>query len=105
LGDIGKCSREEFAMGLTAQQCLNAIGLISGMVGVIVLFFWGPPQPSFEETVGVALDSGTVLTNGTKVSELENANKRRKRRHRIMSSIGLGLVGLGFLFQFVALWV
>jgi hypothetical protein len=91
-------------MALTAQ-CFNAAGLIFGMIGVVVIFIWGPPQPSFEETVGVALDSGTVLTDGTKVSDLEEANKKRLRRHRIRSSIGLGLVFGGFLFQFIALWV
>jgi hypothetical protein len=96
--------KEVPAMTVTAH-CLNAIGLFLGMAGVVVIFVWGPPQPSFEESVGVALDSNTVLVDGTKISDLEKANKRLKRRHRILSRIGLGLVGVGFLFQFVALWV
>lgn len=85
-------------------QCLNAIGLVLAMVGVVLIFIWGPPQPSFDEGVGLALESGTVLKDGTKVSDLEDAARRRKRRHKIISSIGLVLVFCGFLFQLVALW-
>ena len=37
----------ELVTEVLVQHCLNAIGLVLGMLGVVVIFFWGPPQPSF----------------------------------------------------------
>jgi hypothetical protein len=88
---------------MTAQW-LNTIGLVLGMSGVVLIFIWGPPQPDFDESVGIALETATVLADGTKVSDLEDAARRRKRRHRIISSIGLALVFLGFGVQLCAVW-
>ena len=77
---------------MTAQW-LNTIGLALGMVGVVVIFIWGPPQPDLDEHIKI------VLSNKT-----DEATKRLKRRHEIMSRVGLGLIGLGFFVQFVAVW-
>ena len=85
-------------------QWLNTIGLVLAMLGVVLIFIWGPPQPDLEASVKLALDSGTVLADGTKVSDVENAARRRKCRHWIMSAVGLGLVFLGFGFQLWAVW-
>ena len=30
------------------SKWLSTIGLILGIVGVVLIFIWGPPQPSFE---------------------------------------------------------
>jgi hypothetical protein len=69
---------------------LNLIGLMLNVAGGLVIFKWGPPQPSFEKhtlvTVGIDPD------NAAEVATLE-------RRHRIMSRIGLGLIILGFILQ------
>lgn len=80
------------AQTLTAQW-LNTVGLLLGMAGVVILFIWGPPRPDLDEGVKLSLDLGTVLRDGTRVSDMEEATKRLKRRHEIMSRIGLGLVG------------
>ena len=29
-------------------RLVNATGLVLGMIGVLMIFIWGPPQPSFE---------------------------------------------------------
>ncbi len=89
---------------MTAQW-LNTIGLSLGMIGVVLIFIWGPPQPSFEEAVFLAADSRTVFTDGTKAADLEEAARRRKLLHRLISRIGLVLIFVGFAFQTVALWV
>lgn len=34
---------------------LNQIGLLLGMTGVVLIFRWGPPQPSFEEQPFLAM--------------------------------------------------
>jgi hypothetical protein len=91
---------------MTAQW-LNTIGLVLGMLGVGILFQWGPPQPDFDEGIamGISFTKDTVFTDGTKPSEIVAAAKKRKRQHQLMSRFGLGLVGLGFLVQLVAVWL
>jgi hypothetical protein len=88
---------------LTARW-LNTVGLALGMAGVVILFIWGPPLPDFDETVGLALEPATVLADGRKVSDIADAARRRKRRHQIMSRVGLGLIGFGFGAQLIAVW-
>ena len=88
---------------MTAQW-LNTIGLALGMVGVVILFIWGPPQPDFVEGVGRGLELGTVLKDGRKVSDIAEAARRLKRWHTIMSRVGLGLIGVGFGAQLIAVW-
>jgi hypothetical protein len=88
---------------LTAQW-LNTVGLLLGIAGVVILFIWGPPQPNFEESVGRAIEPNTVLKDGRKVSDMIEATRRLKRRHQIMSRVGLGLIGVGFGAQLIAVW-
>jgi len=35
--------------GFRMRRWLNVIGLIFGMIGVVIIFVWGPPQPSFQK--------------------------------------------------------
>ena len=34
---------------------LNAFAVILGMIGVVLIFIWGLPQPSFEPGVAIGL--------------------------------------------------
>jgi hypothetical protein len=88
---------------LTARW-LNTIGLLLGMAGVLIIFRWGPPQPDFHESVGLGLEDETLLPDGTRVSDVAEAARRAKRWHKIMSRVGLGLIGLGFFVQLMAVW-
>ena len=73
---------------------LNLIGLMLNVIGGLLIFRWGPPQPSFEKfTVIITEDEDPVHV--AEVSALE-------RRHRIMSRVGLGLIILGFILQLPA---
>ncbi len=87
-------------------QWLNTIGLVLGIAGVLIIFRWGPPQPDFDEGIalGISFTEDTVFEDGTKPSETVASVKRRKRIHQVMSHIGLGLIGLGFFVQLVAVW-
>jgi hypothetical protein len=76
-----------------------------GILGVVLIFIWGPPQPDFDEYVGFSASDDTVLGDGTKASDIVAAAKRRKRRHRIISSIGLSLIFCGFGVQLWAVWI
>jgi hypothetical protein len=71
---------------------LNLIGLMLNVLGGLVIFIWGPPQPSFEKEDAVAWDNPA---HELKVAVLE-------RRYKIMSRIGLGLIIVGFILQLPA---
>jgi hypothetical protein len=88
---------------LTAQW-LNTIGLVLGIAGVVILFIWGPPQPNFEETVTRSIQPSTVSKDGRKVSDMIETTRRLKRRHQVMSRVGLVLIGVGFGAQLIAVW-
>jgi hypothetical protein len=75
------------------------------MLGVLLIFIWGPPQPSFDEGVGIELDSKTTLRDGRRVADLEEENKRLTRRHRFRSRVGLALIFFGFALQLWATWM
>jgi len=57
-----------------AAQWLSTIGLGFGMLGVVLIFFWGPPQPIFEDVYGPS-------------SGPSPATEREKRRHKIISRL------------------
>jgi hypothetical protein len=84
---------------MTAQH-LNALGLLLGMAGVLLIFFWGPPLPEIRGS-----KSASVLADGKRVANIEGAEKQLRHRHEIISRFGLGLVFFGFAAQFAALWV
>jgi len=81
------------------SKWLNAIGLVFGIVGVVLIFKWGPPQPSFELGEPLGLEDNTRLPNGKTVAERDAATLGLKRRHERMSQIGLILIGLSFALQ------
>ena len=83
----------------------SSIGLVLGMIGVLILFRWGPPQPAFKESVGRAVEVGTILKDGTKAADIVDGEQREKRKFQRMSGVGLGLVGVGFALQLIGVWV
>ena len=90
---------------MQVSRILNSVGLVLGMIGVVMLFVWGPPQPSFPESVGIAVEPNTVLNDGRKVADMIEADQREKRKYEVRSRVGLGLVGIGFMVQLVAVWI
>jgi hypothetical protein len=80
-------------------KLLMVLGLVLGMIGVGLIFFWGPPQPDFSEGVGIGLDDATKLSDGRTVAEHDAEKKKSKRRHEIISRFGLSLIFVGFGLQ------
>jgi hypothetical protein len=78
---------------------LNTVGLVLGILGVVVIYEWGPPQPNYE------LDRYIRLEQSVAISQEELALLKEKAVARSMSAIGLGLIGLGFVFQLAAVWI
>ena len=89
-------------MMIELPRLLNLAGLALGMVGVLVIFRWGPPTPDFTEGVAIGVTEETILEDGRKVSDMIEHTRRLKRFHSIMSRVGLGLIGVGFALQFIA---
>ena len=89
---------------MTTAQKLNAIGLVLGMVGVALIFVWGPPQPQLDEGVGLGLEDGTPLGNGLTVAQYNAVVRCRRIRQTLLSRVGLGLIFIGFLSQLLAVW-
>jgi quinol-cytochrome oxidoreductase complex cytochrome b subunit len=69
---------------------LNSFGLVLGMVGVVLIFFWPPPTPPF-------ITQGYIALEGEDQSAVA-----RIKSHKRISAIGLILIFLGFLAQFIA---
>ena len=89
---------------MACPQIFSTVGLVLGMIGVLIIFLFGPPQPSFEEGVGVGLEDGTPLGDGRTVADHNAEVRRKRRRHSILSKVGLGLVFIGFGLQLWAVW-
>ncbi len=84
---------------------INSIGLVLDFVGVVILFLWGPPLPDMEGSVGIGLESGTLLREDWTVADEEKKQQKIRKRHSVVSKVALGIVALGFLFQLIAQWV
>lgn len=91
----------------TCQQVFGSIGLVLDMVGVIFLFVFGPPQPSLEEGVGVALEDATPIGpgEGKTVAEYNLETRRRRCLYLYMSKVGLTILFVGFALQLAAVWI
>ena len=89
---------------MTCAQLFNSMGLVLGMLGVALIFVWGPPQPQLDEGVDRVLEDDTPLENGLTVAQYNMDVRKRRLRHKRLSRIGLVLVFIGFFCQFLAVW-
>ena len=87
-----------------SAQCLNTIGLGLNIIGVVLVFFFGFPQPTHEEGVSLGLEDATPIPNGKTVTEHNQSVTQRRRIYLIFSNIALVLMLVGFCFQLWALW-
>jgi len=87
-----------------AREWWNVVGLCLGIMGVVLLFIWGPPQPSFEKGIGIGLEAGNVLSDGRTVAQHDNEIERKKQFTNRMSRLGLGLILVGFIAQLYGSW-
>jgi hypothetical protein len=68
--------------------CLNLTGLVLNIVGVVLLFFYGFPQPSFEEGEALGLEDGNVLESGETVGQKRIRVRALKTRFMSMTCPG-----------------
>lgn len=82
---------------------MNILGLCINIIGVIIMFIYPAPSPKLTEGVSIGLEDGTFLSKvNITVGEYNKLIEKRRRKHLIMSKVGIGLVGLGFIFQLIA---
>jgi hypothetical protein len=79
------------------NQILNTVGLALNMVGVVLLFFYGPSQPNLEEGISLGVEGVIVEEHNAKV-------RRLRSRHELFSRIALVLIFIGFLLMLIATW-
>ena len=72
---------------------VTTIGLVLGMVGVVMIFIWGPPQPSFS--------GDSLLLESTDEKKLD----AEKAKYEYLSRIGLFLIGVSFALQLWGVWI
>ncbi|HDY68799.1 MAG TPA: hypothetical protein ENH85_13540 [Candidatus Scalindua sp.] len=88
------------------SKALTTIGLCLGMLGVILIFIWGPPQPNLKPGVSIELeDNNPVNETGQTVAEYNQEVIAKKATHACMSRIGLIMVFIGFTCQLISIWI
>jgi hypothetical protein len=79
-------------------QIINTIGLVFNIVGAVILFRYGFPQPTHEEATLLAIQGPTADKNAEQARKI-------KAEYLCRSKIGLILVIIGFIFQLGAVWI
>jgi hypothetical protein len=76
------------------SRSLSTAALILGMLGVGMIFIWGPPQPDFDPYERIITEKGAdpkVIAD--------------RDLHILRSRQGLTLVGIGMLLELVVVWI
>lgn len=88
------------------SKILNTIGLIIGIVGVIFIFIWGPPQPNLNQGISIGLEDATPIdASGKTVAQQNEEIKKENKKYDRNSKIGLVLIMIGFGLQLIAIWL
>jgi hypothetical protein len=71
------------------RRWLNITGLCLGMVGVVVLFIWGPPQPTLEPGVNLTADEETITDpkTGQTAADYNREIKEKRTLYGFMSKL------------------
>ncbi len=83
-------------------KLFNQIGLALCITGTSIIFFWGPPQPTFQTGTFLQVSDNTPSSNGKTAKENDIDIIRNKKLHSLMSKIGMILIVIGFIFQAIA---
>ena len=87
------------------RQWLNIVGLIVGLVGVLIIFKWGPPGPTFETGLAIGAEPANQYPGTTEtVAQHDQKVRHDESMTILMSRVGLGFVAVGFALQIAAAW-
>lgn len=86
------------------SENLNSIGLVLNIAGVVMLFFFGWPQPNFSGGGGLVVSDDTPLGDGRTLGEHKKAAADKQRNYRRNAAWSLALIAAGFVFQLASTW-
>jgi hypothetical protein len=85
---------------VVATMSMTAVGLCLNILGVVIAFFWGFPQPSLVKGAGIGLMSNdNIPDEGRTVAERDAWAEETRERYTRISGFGLWLMFAGFLLQ------
>lgn len=87
------------------SHCLNVAGLILNMLGVVLAFFFGFPQPDLNEEVGISVTEATPMPWGGTAGDHARKQSARKAKYRRLAYTALALMFAGFAAQLGALFI
>jgi hypothetical protein len=88
-----------------AHSCLawlNEAGILFATIGGVLIFIWGPPQPSFQRGVGLILENLTPVGDGKTAGDVAIEAAQKEAVHKAMSRVGLSIILVGFFCQLIA---
>ena len=93
-------------IALSAWFCTTTVidrcvaGLILNMIGVLIVFVFGFPQPDYDAGYSIGLEGGAEIDdNGTTVDDQVKQDQIDKKWHKALSILGLVYLFAGFGFQ------
>jgi hypothetical protein len=82
---------------------LTITGLLLDIIGVVIVWRFALPQPTFEKGAGLAAEDNTpVGPHGETALEMDRRAESDRQFYRRIAFIGLFLIVLGFLLQLLA---
>ncbi len=82
-----------------SSDMIIIIGLTLDIIGVGILFFFGPPQPDLSDGTGLGAEDNTPHKDGRTVKEHNQEKTRLRARYKKRSKFALFLIIVGFCFQ------
>lgn len=87
-------------------KCLTTLGLLLDIVGVVVVWFFGWPQPRLDPGVSFGLEDGTPIGPiGETVADHNRKIERKRVWYKRAAIFGLLLLLAGFGLQLAAQFV
>ena len=90
---------------ILSAKILNTIGLFLNIIGGILIFFFGFPQPNLEEGVSLGLELNNPLKDGRTVEQYNRDIQDKRTKYKRRSQFALMLILIGFVWQVVAIWI
>jgi hypothetical protein len=87
------------------MRVLTSVGLSLNLIGIILLFIFGFPQPNLSQGIALGLPDANEAEPGMTVGEFNKLQKKKKTTYTIVSLLSLLLIIAGMVCQLVALWI
>ena len=81
---------------MNLSSFLNVVGLIFDIMGVLILFYFGPP------VIRLTSEGHEILPYNPMDDSVTRKNRAKYRKHSRMSKLGMVCILVGFLFQLSA---